>query len=350
MNPAGDGPCHSPAGGVGVILPAMSTSLPVIDLRLAGQGAAARSALARQLDLACSEFGFFYLVGHAVDGRLADRLLQLSREFFARDAAEKLRIHMSRGGRAWRGYFPVGGELTSGQPDLKEGLYFGTELDASDRRVRAGTPMHGPNLFPEVPQFRATVLDYMSALEATGQQVLSLLAEGLGLDADYFQRRYTGDPTVLFRIFRYPPDDVARAGWGVGAHTDYGLLTLLQQDAVGGLQILNRDCWLDVPPLADSLVCNVGDMLERLTNGRYLSALHRAKNLTMRERLSMVLFLDPAFDAKLEPLPGVVPDSNQPHTNVRWDRIDPHALQGTYGEYLLSKVSKVFPELAPTVR
>jgi isopenicillin N synthase-like dioxygenase len=127
------------------------------------------------------------------------------------------------------------------------------------------------------------------------------------------------------------------------------LLTLLQQDAVGGLQVLNRERWLDAPPLAGSLVCNVGDMLERLTNGRYLSALHRAKNLSARERLSMVLFLDPSFDAKLEPLPGVVPDSQQPHTNVRWDRIDPHAMQGTYGEYLLSKVSKVFPDLAPTV-
>lgn len=328
----------------------MSTSLPVIDLRLARQGAQARSALAGQLDLACSEFGFFYLIGHDIDVRSTDRLLQLSREFFARDAAEKLRIHMSRGGRAWRGYFPVGGELTSGQPDLKEGLYFGTELDDDDPRVRAGTPMHGPNLFPDVPHFRATVLDYMSALETTGQQVLSLLAAGLGLDADYFRRRYTGDPTVLFRIFRYPPDDVARPGWGVGAHTDYGLLTLLQQDSVGGLQVLNRDRWLDVPPLADSLVCNVGDMLERLTNCRYVSALHRAKNQTAHERLSMVLFLDPAFDAKLEPLPGVVSDSDRPHTNVRWDRIDPHALRGTYGEYLLSKVSKVFPELAPTVR
>ena len=189
----------------------------------------------------------------------------------------------------------------------------------------------------------------MRALEAAGQQLLSLLATGLRLDADYFQRRYTGDPTVLFRIFRYPPDEAAREGWGVGAHTDYGLLTLLQQDSVGGLQILNRDGWLDVPPLADSLVCNVGDMLERLTNGRYLSALHRAKNLTQRERLSLVLFLDPAFDAQLEPLPGVAPDSAQPHTNVRWDRIDPHTLQGTYGEYLLSKVSKVFPELAAPI-
>ena len=96
----------------------------------------------------------------------------------------------------------------------------------------------------------------------------------------------------------------------------------------------------------------MADLMQRYPSGfgRYLSALHRAKNLTVRERLSMVLFLDPAFDAKLEPLPGVVPDSDHPHTNVRWDRIDPHALQGTYGEYLLSKVSKVFPELAPTVR
>jgi polar amino acid transport system ATP-binding protein len=326
------------------------SSLPVIDLRLAGRGAQARSALARQLDLACSEFGFFYLVGHGVEERLTERLLQLSRDFFARDPAEKQRIHMSHGGRAWRGYFPVGGELTSGQPDLKEGLYFGTELGADDPRVRAGIPMHGSNLFPDVPQFRETSLAYMHALETTGQRVLSLLAEGLQLDTDYFQQRYTGDPTVLFRIFRYPPDDAARAGWGVGAHTDYGLLTLLQQDSVGGLQVLNRDRWLEVPPLEDSLVCNVGDMLEKLTRGRYLSALHRAKNLTVRERLSMVLFLDPAFDAQLEALPGVVPDSAQPHTDVRWDRIDPHALQGTYGEYLLSKVSKVFPELAPTVR
>ena len=323
---------------------AASASVPVIDLRLAGQGGAARAAVARELDLACSEFGFFYLVGHDVDPQLSDRLVQLSREFFARDEAEKLQIHMSNG-RAWRGYFPVGGELTSGEPDLKEGLYFGTELDESDPRVRAGMPMHGRNLFPEIPGFRATVLDYMGALEAAGQRVLSLLAEGLRLDTDYFQRHYTSDPTVLFRIFRYPPDDAARAGWGVGAHTDYGLLTLLQQDTVGGLQVLNRDRWLNVPPLADSLVCNVGDMLERLTNGRYLSALHRAKNLTMHERLSMVLFLDPAFEALLEPLPGVVPGSDQPHTNVRWDRIDPYALAGTYGDYLLSKVSKVFPDL-----
>jgi isopenicillin N synthase-like dioxygenase len=323
--------------------------LPVIDLTREHRNPQARGELARELDDACSRFGFFYLVGHGLDTALPERLLELARDFFARDDAEKQRIHMSRGGRAWRGYFPVGGELTSGTPDLKEGLYFGTELGDDDPRVQAGTPLHGRNLFPEVAGFRETVIEYMHAVTAVGQRVLSLMAEGLRLEADYFQRHYTSDPTVLFRIFRYPPDLESREGWGVGAHTDYGLLTLLQQDAVGGLQVRNRDRWFDVPPLPGSLVCNVGDMLERLTNGRYLSALHRAKNLSARERLSMVLFLDPGFDAQLEPLPGILPAVDGPHTDVRWDRIDPHAMQGTYGEYLLSKVTKVFPELSQRV-
>src|SRR5687768_7033038 len=197
----------------------MRTSLPVIDLGLARRGAAARAALARELDQACREFGFFYLVGHEIDVRSSEELVSLAREFFARDPAEKMQIHMSRGGRAWRGYFPVGGELTSGQPDLKEGLYFGTELDDSDPRVRAGMPLHGRNLFPDAAGFRETVLEYMRAVEAVGKHVLSLMSEGLGLESDYFERRYTSDPTVLFRIFRYPPDAATRAGWGVGAHT-----------------------------------------------------------------------------------------------------------------------------------
>jgi isopenicillin N synthase-like dioxygenase len=301
------------------------------------------------LDRACREFGFFYLTGHGLDGSAGARTMALAQKFFASDAAEKMKIHMSRGGRAWRGYFPVGGELTSGAADLKEGLYFGTELDDSDPRVQAGTPMHGRNLFPETAGFREAVLDYMRGLEAIGQRVLALMAAGLKLDADYFQRHYTSDPTVLFRIFRYPPD-AGPEGWGVGAHTDYGLLTLLQQDDVGGLQLRHGDGWIDVPPMPDSLVCNVGDMLERLTNGRYLSALHRVKNAGASERLSLVLFLDPAFDARLAPLPGVLPESDRPHTDVRWDRIDPHAAQGTYGEYLLSKVTKVFPDLATRVK
>jgi polar amino acid transport system ATP-binding protein len=111
------------------------------------------------------------------------------------------------------------------------------------------------------------------------------------------------------------------------------------------LQVRHGDAWIDVPDIADSFVCNVGDMLERLTNGRYLSALHRAKNASDRHRLSMVLFFGPSFTAQMHPIDSIQPTSDRPHTNVRWDDIDPNATHGTYGQYLLQKVGRVFPEL-----
>jgi isopenicillin N synthase-like dioxygenase len=299
------------------------------------------------LDRACREFGFFYVTGHGVDPRLVTALAGLARNFFAQPVDHKLRIAMSGGGRAWRGYFPVGGELTSGRPDRKEGVYFGTELALTDPRVRAGLPLHGPNLFPDLPGFRERVLEYMGAVTTVGQRLLCEIASGLGLQRDYILERYTRDPTVLFRIFNYPP---GRAGeLGVGEHTDYGFLTLLWQDETGGLEVQHQDRWLDVPPIPGSFVCNVGDMLERLTGGRYVSALHRARNNTQRDRISMPLFLDPRFDAVLLPISAAesppTATSNVQRARERWDGLDLTTLKGTYGDYLTDKVSKVFPEL-----
>src|SRR4030095_15435521 len=116
--------------------------VPVIDL------AADELSVAAAIGAACRDAGFFYVVGHGVDAALGRRLEQLSRAFFAADLPTKARIRMELGGRAWRGYFPLGGELTSGIPDDKEGLYFGAELDDAHPRIVAGTPMHGRNLFP----------------------------------------------------------------------------------------------------------------------------------------------------------------------------------------------------------
>jgi isopenicillin N synthase-like dioxygenase len=190
----------------------------------------------------------------------------------------------------------------------------------------------------------------MEALTGLGHRLLAVLAGSLGLDDDFFAEHYTRDPTVLFRIFNYPADaSASQSRWGVGEHTDYGLLTLLKQDSVGGLQVRNGRRWIDVPDIANSFVCNVGDMLERLTQGRYLSALHRVRNAGDRDRLSMALFFDPGFDASLVPLDGVRPEDDRPHTDVRWDAIDPTAVTGTYGEYLLAKVAKVFPDLGNSV-
>jgi isopenicillin N synthase-like dioxygenase len=188
------------------------SALPVIDVAplVAGTGPAGTvpaatgpaGAVAEQIQAACRERGFFYVTGHGVPAELLDQLADASAEFFALPVADKLEIAMERGGRAWRGYFPVGAELTSGRPDLKEGLYFGAELPADDPRVLAGLPLHGANLFPDqVPRLRPLVLSYLDALTGVGQAVLAGVALSLGLDAGYFATGYTADPTILFRIF-----------------------------------------------------------------------------------------------------------------------------------------------------
>jgi isopenicillin N synthase-like dioxygenase len=323
-----------------------SPALPVIDVAPLVEGApgAASSRVAGQIQAACRERGFFYVTGHDVPSGLLGRLEAASAEFFALPLEDKLEIAMERGGRAWRGFFPVGAELTSGQPDLKEGLYFGAELADTDPRVRAGVPLHGRNLFPrQVPELRPLVLSYLDAMTGLGQAVLRGVALSLGLEAGYFAAGYTADPTILFRIFSYPPSPPQADGWGVAEHTDYGLLTLLAQDSNGGLQVAAPEGWTDAPPIPGTFVCNIGDMLERLTGGWYRSTPHRVRNLSGRSRLSFPFFLDPGFTAEVPPLPGRAAAGQD--GRPRWDGQDLRAFSGSYGDYLLGKVSKVFPQL-----
>jgi isopenicillin N synthase-like dioxygenase len=328
------------------------TSLPVIDVApLVSSGGdrsrtalRLRSGLAAQIRDACRSAGFFYIVGHGMDEALQARLESLARRFFAQPVEAKLAIRMELGGVAWRGYFPVRGELTSGRPDLKEGLYFGAELPDDHPRVAAGTPLHGRNLFPDIPGFRETVLDYISAMTRLGHSLMEGFGPSLGLDTSYFHDRYTRDPLVLFRIFNYPTGEpTSEPEWGVGEHTDYGLLTILKQDDVGGLQVKGPSGWIDAPPISGSFVCNIGDMLDRMTAGFYRSTPHRVYNPSGRARLSFPFFFDPGFDADVRPIrPGaaVVDDRGE-----RWDRASVHEFSGTYGDYILAKVSKVFPDL-----
>lgn len=247
-------------------------------------------------------------------------------------------------GRSRPGYFPVGGELTSGRPDRKEGLYFGTELGEAHPRVRAAVPLHGANLFPrQVPALRPAVLELIAALTVVGHRWMEGVALALGLGAGYFAAKYTADPTVLFRVFHYPPGEAGEEGdWGVGEHTDYGLLTLLVQDEVGGLEVRTPRGWTAAPPVAGALVCNIGDMLDRLSGGEFRSTPHRVRNTSGRARLSLPLFFDPDFDAQVLPLPARVAVDDG---HARWDGRSVHLFSGTYGEYLMRKISRVFPSL-----
>jgi isopenicillin N synthase-like dioxygenase len=318
--------------------------VPIIDMSELVAGGPGLREVAAQLGRACRESGFFYVVGHGVDAGLQVRLRELSREFFAQDVETKMRIRMALGGRAWRGYFRVGDELTSGKPDQKEGLYFGAELPADHPLVQAGTPLHGPNLFPaDPPGFRATVLDYMAALTRLGHRLMAGLALSLDLEESYFADRYTGEPLTLFRIFNYPPPRDPSL-WGVGEHTDYGLLTILLQDDAGGLEVRSRSGWVSAPPVPGSFVCNIGDMLDRMTKGLFRSTPHRVRNPAPRDRLSFPFFFDPNFFARVQPID--LPDVQAPDDqDERWDHANVHAFEGTYGDYLLNKVGKVFPEL-----
>jgi isopenicillin N synthase-like dioxygenase len=161
---------------------------------------------------------------------------------------------------------------------------------------------------------------------------------------------------VLFRIFHYPATGPSHVdwsrSWGVGEHTDYGLLTLLAQDRHGGLQVKGPRGWIEAPPMDGALVCNIGDMLERLTGGRFKSTPHRVMNVSGQDRLSFPLFFDPDWMARMVPLPGAAGDAARiaADRSERWDRASVHEFEGTYGDYLLGKVAKVFPQLAEAVR
>ncbi|MEW6268146.1 MAG: 2-oxoglutarate and iron-dependent oxygenase domain-containing protein [Thermodesulfobacteriota bacterium] len=321
--------------------------LPVIDVSALVGGGARRFEVAAAIAQACRDVGFFYVVGHGVDAGLQDELVDASRRFFARPLEEKLEISMARGGRAWRGYFPVGAELTSGRPDAKEGIYFGSELPDAHPLVAAGTPLHGANLWPSgLPELRSAVLAYLDALTGLGHALLRGVALGLELEESYLEERYTKDPLVLFRIFNYPalPATSRDASRGVGEHTDYGLLTVLKQDESGGLEVESRDGWVEARPIPGSFVCNIGDMLDRMTRGRYRSTPHRVRNRAAHDRLSFPFFFDPGWHAEVRPIETCRGDP--PRNDARWDGADVHVLDGTYGEYVLRKIAKVFPALS----
>ncbi|MBP6486253.1 MAG: isopenicillin N synthase family oxygenase [Ilumatobacteraceae bacterium] len=309
-------------------------TLPIVDPSHADASA--------RLDAACRSVGFFAVPLAASCRQLRDEVISLAAEFFALPSSEKELVSMARGGPAWRGWFPLGGELTSGVPDRKEGYYFGEELPPDPR------PMHGPNLWPQHPAgLRDAVTEWMTAMTDLGQQLLRSMAQGLGLPAGFFEHNLTAAPTPLFRIFRYPPHPAGDvATWGVGEHTDYGLLTLLATDGTPGLQVHSYGEWIDAPADPDLVICNLGDMLDRLTGGRYRSNPHRVRNHAGADRYSLPFFMDPGWDAIVQPIEFPdqwrVPLDQQ----ARWDKANLREISGTYGAWLSAKVAKVFPDLA----
>ena len=283
--------------------------VPVIDLAPL-HGAGDRQAMARDIHAALANIGFMYVRNHGVDQALVDAAFAQAETFFALPEATKMALHIRDSGPALHGYTELCGEATDPgrSRDLKE--IFDLGRMAEDGRVR---PFFGPTPWPPGrPAFRDTMMGYHHALLDLAKRLMGAIALSLDLPEDWFAPMMQ-EPIAIQRLLHYPPQDsVADDSLiGIGAHTDYGCLTLLAQDPVGGLQVMNRDgAWIEAPHVPGTFVVNIGDMIQRLTNDVYIANIHRVINVSGQERYSIPFFFDLDADTVIAPLKGCTGPGN----------------------------------------
>ena len=291
------------------------TSIPVIDISpLYGDDLAGARAVAADIRRASVEAGFFYIRGHHMPPDLMRATLMASKFFFSRPDAEKRAIQVNG---AHRGYVPFA-QTTLGRQykaDLKESFNFAFPFAADDPDVVAGKPLIGVNQWPQGEEvWRSVLEDYYRTLFEVGQRVLEGFALALDAPRTYFRDLYKR-PLVRTRLLHYPPqpEGSGEDQFGAAPHTDWGCMTLLWQDQVGGLQVRNRaGQWIDAPYIEGTFVVNIGDMLERWSNDLFVSTPHRVVNASGRERYSIPMFYDPDFDTAVECLPNCSGTGNPP--------------------------------------
>lgn len=297
----------------------MTAAIPVVDLSVLDDDTAGRAAVGDAVLSAYGQVGFAYLTGHGIEPDLLDAVFAASAAFHALPLEQKMAIELDE---RHRGYIPIAvstdrtstlAEVT--KPNQSASFMMMRNDTADSAEVAAGTYLAGPNRWPKLAGFRAAVEAYHEAMCRLGRRIVGVLAELLGdsggvLDAGF------ATPTTWLRLLHYPP--VAAAAdpdvYGSAPHRDFGCITILAQDDIGGLQVRDVDgAWIDVPPRTGAFVMNVGDMLHRWSNGRLLSTPHRVINRTGRERYSVPFFFDPHMSTVIEPLSSCVDASNPAH-------------------------------------
>ena len=296
-------------------------SLPIVDLAPFATGAPLPSdeatPIARGVDSALQDTGFPVVRGHGVPDDVKDRFFDMMRAFFALPLERKEAISIGNSD-CHRGYVgfaaetlegAIAGEESMGEAlagDMKETLDTGTEHGPDHPEVVAGTPLHGPNQFPDLPGFRKAWDDYREAAVETALRVQRALAMALELRPTTFEDM-PGETMYHLRLIHYPPMDrlTPEPGQlGCGAHTDYGTITVLGDDGIGGLQVRMRSGeWIDVEVPEGHLAVNIGDLMAIWTNDRWVSNPHRVVNPPATDRYSTPLFVTPPFHLEIETLP-----------------------------------------------
>ncbi|WP_236191218.1 isopenicillin N synthase family dioxygenase [Pseudomonas paraglycinae] len=285
------------------------TALPILDLSQLDGTPSQRQAFLDDLRHAARDVGFFYLTGHGIDARLLEQVQDYARQFFALPDSEKTAVGMINSPH-FRGYNRAASEITRGQPDQREQFDLGAERDVLP--LNADSPLwarlQGPNQWPEaLPQLKPLLLDWQQAMTQMSLRLLRAFAQALSLPEDAFDRLYGDKPNEHIKLMRYPGQASTASNQGVGAHKDSGFLSFLLQDQQAGLQVeIEEGRWIDALPRDNTLVVNIGELLELATNGYLRATVHRVVSPPVgSERLSIAFFLGAQLDAvvPLYPLP-----------------------------------------------
>ncbi|ODP34471.1 isopenicillin N synthase family oxygenase [Pandoraea sp. ISTKB] len=312
--------------------------IPVIDISALVSGdESAVATVATQIMEASQRIGFFYVKGHGIAPDVTNRATAAMREYFSLPSQTKAHCPVNKSQRGWMatGVARLEGSKTH---DLKEIFFWGPEQwSARLEQQKETDSLIADNVWPDAdfPKLRQDLLPYYDATMKVGHRLLAAIAVGLGMPDDFFAKRYTS-PMARGQLVYYPvstASDEAEERFGSAPHTDFGVLTLLLQDLNGGLQVLTKDGeWIEAAPIEGTLVCNIGDLLNRWTNEKLSSNLHRVINRSGNERHSLVVFFDPDPDAVVDPADLGFPEGHDKYPAV------------TASEYIHGKNKKNFTQ------
>jgi isopenicillin N synthase-like dioxygenase len=284
-------------------------TIPVVDISPLRAGTDVHS-VARALHRASQGLGFIYVRGHGIPGTTISAAREAAFDFFRSPDEQKREVLISEQHRGW--LKPGQAKMNdTAKVDLKESFIWGHQNESGESlRDHA---LRGDNRWPVfLPHFEQCAMAYFKAADEVARHLLRGFAAGLNLPADFFLQS-SAVPLSRASYVYYPaqPEDCGSEQFGVGPHTDFGVLTVLCQDDTGGLQVqdINGD-WIHAPPIEDTLIVNVGDLLSRWTAGAYKSTPHRVVNTSGRERLSLVLAFDPDPNTLIDAsaIPGLTPN------------------------------------------
>ncbi|WP_288688582.1 2-oxoglutarate and iron-dependent oxygenase domain-containing protein [uncultured Acinetobacter sp.] len=289
------------------------SEIPVIDISgLYSSDPADQQRVAHVLGKAAEHVGFLYIKGHRIPKAHIEALQAQAKAFFALPLEEKMQYYAGKFGIKHRGYVPPGEERVEAidRPDLadlpnktdnKEAFDLSWDLPDNDPDVIANKPMHGSNVWADLPNFKEDISTYYADVIALGRVLLRGFELALQLEPDALNRLVTR-PTSQLRLMHYPHDLDAEDILGFGAHTDMELFTILLPTAPG-LEVVNsKGEWIDAPPIEDTFVVNIGDMIEALSGGRFTATSHRVRKVR-DERYSFPLFFACDYDVEIKPLP-----------------------------------------------